>query len=230
MRRSGLFFISILFAAGVLVFAQNKSENEGRGEYRQTQDEEVKRQIEEIMKARDEMLKSMLDDSHFGDMEKRMQDMMKRFGDQDFHSDFFKDIQAGEDEWSEDDKYRILKLKVRQIKDRPLDIKIEKGVIKIKGEAETTVGKKGASYQKMMFQRSYSIPQDVDQNNPVFENNEKAGEVRIKFTKLGIGSSQKGPARTETTKEQSKQEQQIQEKKSDRIPLPPPVTEGGESL
>jgi HSP20 family molecular chaperone IbpA len=117
-------------------------------------------------------------------MEKRMLEMMKRFEDgafdQDFDSSsFFKNSNSFGYDWREDETYKILSLKVKQVKDRPLDIKIEKGMIKIKGSVEeNSSGKKYMS----QFERTYSIPHGVDEKNPEFEN--KEGEVLIKFKKI----------------------------------------------
>lgn len=149
----------------------------------QMEDEQrmMQKQIEEIMKHRQEMLRSLLNDDSFGDMEKQMQEMTKRFFDND---DFTSGNVVGEYNWNENEKYRILSLKVKQIKDQPLDIKIEKGQIKIKGDVEEV--SKNKAKTKIHFERMFSIPRDVDDKNPEFEN--KAGELLIKFKKKSISA------------------------------------------
>lgn len=159
----------------------------------QSYDEQFENQIKEVMKARDEMLKMLMDDSTSGAFEKRMQDIAKQFEKSGF--DAFGDNEAagvGEYDWVSTDTHKILKLKVKQVKDHPLDIKIEKGMIKIKGKVETTRGQGNQkSREQMSFENSFSLPTDVDQNSPEFEN--KEGEMLIKFKKL-VASKEKTPS------------------------------------
>jgi HSP20 family molecular chaperone IbpA len=174
-----LFFIIFSFN----LFAQNNQLTD--------QQKIVQKQIEEIMKHREEMFRSLLNDDNFGEMEKRMQEMTKHFFDNNSNlntQNFFGGTAFGEYNWLEDEKYRILSLKVKQIKDKPLDIKIEKGQIKIKGDVEASdeSGKfpkhsPSKKITKIHFEQTYSIPHDVDEKNPEFEN--KDGEVLIKFKK-----------------------------------------------
>lgn len=158
----------------------------------------MQKQIEEMMRRRNEMIKSLFnDDDNFDAMEKRMMDMMKRFDDDDFNlgaSSFFGGSVVGEYDWKEDEQYKTLSIKVKQIKDRPLDIKIEKGMIKIKGDVEEvlengSVKKKRIS--KVHFERSFSIPAGVDEKNPQFEN--KDGELLIKFKKIAKSNVKSSP-------------------------------------
>lgn len=147
--------------------------------------QEMEKQFEEIMKAREEMLRSLMDDSFSSDFEKRMQDMVKRFGGagMDFGFDHMEQYGMGESEWDESSSHRILKLKLTQMKDRPLDIKIQNGMIRIKGDAEVVTGPKNRQSKSIMkFERQFSLPSDVDQENPVFEN--MNGEMLIKFKKV----------------------------------------------
>ena len=153
--------------------------------------DEVQRQIEELMKAREEMFKSLLNDSGFQDFDKHFEDLMKNFEKSSFDqsSDMGGPV-IGEYDWRETDIYQIFVLKVRQIKDKPLDIKIEKGQIKLKGDVESIdedSSKKSKRISKVHFERTFSIPKDVDQTNPEFEN--KAGELLIKFKKLHVTKS-----------------------------------------
>lgn len=156
------------------------------------QDEQFQKQIEEIMKARAEMLKSLMDDN--GDMEQKMMEMMKRFSQQGglpgFDIGELEGPVVGEYDWITTDTQRILKIKVKQIKDKPLDIKIEKGMVKIKGDVESTQGTgKKKVVRKVNFERSFSLPDDVDQTNPEFEN--KDGEFLIKFKRLATAKFKK---------------------------------------
>ncbi|NOT77996.1 MAG: Hsp20/alpha crystallin family protein [Bacteriovoracaceae bacterium] len=152
-----------------------------------TNDEQLKRQIDEVMKARDEMLKSLMDDSFSGEFEKRMEDIMKRFGGIGPGNPFDKSdsLAIGSYNWEETPTEKILKIKVTQSKDQPLDIKIENGMISIKGIAETLSGTSANKIKsRMNFQKSFSLPTDIDQSNPEFKNNEKLGELWITFKKI----------------------------------------------
>lgn len=148
---------------------------------------DIDRQIEEIMKAREEMIKSLLNDSAFSQFDDNFDDMVKRFEQSNFSG--MPGMEAGpvvgEYDWRETETQKILALKVKQVKDKPLDIKIEKGQIKLKGDVESVSEnktKKSKRISKVHFERSFSIPEDVDQTNPEFEN--KGGEFLIKFKKL----------------------------------------------
>lgn len=171
-----LFLLTLFF--GLNVFAQTSQLN---------QDEQFQKQFEEIMKAREEMFNSLMDDSAFGDMEKHMLDMMKRFGGANSNPGFgMEDLEGpvvGEYDWVDTDTHKILQIKVKQIKNKPLDIKIEKGMINIKGDVEAVEGSgKNKLVKKTHFERSFSIPAEVDQTSPEFEN--KDGLMLIKFKRL----------------------------------------------
>lgn len=144
--------------------------------------DEMQKQIEEVMKARDEMLKMLIDDSNFQDMSSRMEKLMKDFGQEDFFSNLGEGDVVGEYEWKETKTHQILSLKVKQIKDRPLDIKIKGGKILMKGDVESQTAKENRkTITRVRFEREFSIPSGVDETNPEFEN--KKGELLIKFKK-----------------------------------------------
>lgn len=152
----------------------------------QSRPDQMQKQIEEIMKAREELLRSLMDGSNMGDFDKRMEEMMKRFGGisgLDSSFDAFDSPVVGEYDWQETENEKILKIKIKQVKDRPLDIKIEQGMIKIKGDVEATQGSGNNVVKRVMkFERSFSLPADIDQTNPVFEN--KKDDLLVKFKKL----------------------------------------------
>lgn len=154
--------------------------------------EDIDRQIEEIMKAREEMIKSLLNDSAFSNFDDRFDDLVKKFQQDSFGGMPGMDMGAvvGEYDWRETDTHQTLMLKVKQIKDKPLDIKIEKGQINLKGDVESVSenpSKKSKHISKVHFERSFSIPDGVDQTNPEFEN--KGGELLIKFKKLKVSKT-----------------------------------------
>ena len=147
----------------------------------------VQHQMEELMKAQQEMMNSLLDDSGFQNFDKHFEDLVKKFEQNDFSAGQGVGDEGdvvGEYDWRETLTHQILVLKVKQVKNKPLDIKIEKGQIKLKGDVESVDlnNPKSKSFTKVHFERSFSIPADVDQTTPEFEN--KSGELLIKFKKL----------------------------------------------
>lgn len=145
-------------------------------------------EIRSMMNARDELIKSLLDDDAFSQFDKRFNDLVKKFDDDNFSTTQGLQLGSvvGEYDWRETETQQILAIKVKQIKDRPLDIKIEKGFVHLKGDVEEILDypeRKGTKkISKVHFERSFSIPEGVDQTSPLFEN--KDGELLIKFKKL----------------------------------------------
>lgn len=154
--------------------------------------EEIDREIEAIMKARDEMIRSLLDDSAFSNFDDHFNNLVKKFEHDSFGVMPEQQMGAvvGEYDWRETETQQILVIKVKQIKDRPLDIKIEKGFVRLKGDVEEVQNypsRKGKKISKVHFERSFSIPDGVDQTAPEFEN--KDGELLIKFRKLTLSKA-----------------------------------------
>lgn len=193
MMKKIVFSLCLLFSSFSL-YAQN------------SQEDQFQKQIEEIMKAREEMFRSILDDSTMRDFESRMQEMMKRFNGPDFDLSDFESPVIGQYDWEVTETQKILKLKVKQAPGHPLDIKIEQGMIKIKGDVVATQGSgKNKVTRKSSFQRSFSLPDDIDQNNPEFEN--KDGEVWIKFKRLAPGAVSKKELKKKAPKNDAKTEE-----------------------
>ncbi|MBP9682633.1 MAG: Hsp20/alpha crystallin family protein [Bacteriovorax sp.] len=164
----------------------------------QTKQTDLDAQIKEIMKAREEMIRSLFNDSDFGSFDDRMDnhfsDLIKKFQQNGFGGMPQMEMGdvVGEYDWKETENDVTLVLKVAQIKDKPLDIKIEKGQIKLKGDVESVTqdaAKKSKRISKVHFERIFSIPEGVDQGNPEFEN--KQGELLIKFKKLNVVKGKK---------------------------------------
>ena len=153
--------------------------------FAQSRQDQFNRQLEEIMKAREEMLRALMDDSMSGGFEKRMEEIMKKFGNGgDFGFGQMEDPVVGEYDWLETDTHKILKIKIKQIKDKPLDIKIQNNEIKIKGEVESTeIQGKNKIVKKVKFERTFEMPDDIDKSSPEFENS-KDGFMQIKFKKI----------------------------------------------
>lgn len=153
----------------------------------QSRREELDAEIKAILKARDELMRSLLEEDSFSTFDKRFNDLIQKFEQDSFGS--MQGLQmggiVGEYDWRETPAHMILAIKVKQIKDKPLDIKIEKGFVRLKGDVEEVLdypGRKGGKkVSRVHFERSFSIPEGVDQTTPEFEN--KDGELLIKFKK-----------------------------------------------
>ena len=164
--------VFILFTLSFYSFAQTNEE------------QEVQLQMDQLRKVQDQMIKSMLDDTSFKDFDEQFKSLVKKFEQESYGSvggEVF-----GEYDWRETETQQILVLKVVQSKDKPLDIKIEKGQIKFKGDVQSVdvSNPKSRKSRAVHFERSFAIPAGVDQANPEFEN--KAGELLIKFKKLNV--------------------------------------------
>lgn len=145
-----------------------------------TRQDEFYQMIEEMRTRHREMIKSLMyDDVDFDSLFKQME---KSFDGRSFEDMFQGRINPiiGEYDWVNDGKFKILKLKVTQVKDKPLDIKIENQMIRIKGVVESLEpSESGKTKSVVQFERMFSLPDDVDATNPSFEN--KEGELLIKF-------------------------------------------------
>ncbi len=147
---------------------------------------EMQRQIESIIKARNAMIRSLLDDSNLGGLDKHFEDLLKNFdidNIENFGTNNLNPV-VGEYDWRDFDNEVIFVLKVKQIKDKPLDIKIEKGMIRIKGDVQVVSQNETKNIKKkakVHFERSFIIPNGVDETSPEFET--KSGELLIKFKK-----------------------------------------------
>lgn len=145
-----------------------------------TRQDEFYQMIEEMRARHREMIKSLMyDDVDFDSLFKQME---KSFEGRSFEDMFQGRVNpiVGEYDWIKEGNFKILKLKVVQVKDKPLDIKIENQTLKIKGVVESIEPtQNGKTKSIVQFERLFSLPEDVDSTNPSFEN--KAGELLIKF-------------------------------------------------
>ncbi len=150
--------------------------------FAQSSDQEFRKMLEDMQKRHREFLNSFFSDD--ADMGSLFDQMDKNFSD-DFGL-FFKDINnpvVGSYDWVEDANFKILKIKITPVKDKPLDIKVENHQIKIKGLVENqNENKKVKEKTIVTFERVFSLPEDIDETNPKFENTN--GEYLIKFPKL----------------------------------------------
>lgn len=185
------------------------------------QSRNIDKEFEEIMKRRDEIFRSLFNDDVYKEFDQQMEKMLEEFTKAGLNFDrrMFKGGVAGEYDWVETETHKILKLKVTQIKDKPLDIKIEKGMIRVKGEVEEVLevnpeaskssNQKKKSVSRIHFENAFSLPNDVDQRNAEFEN--KEGELLIKFKKLKKTKPLKNESITIPSSPKSNEE---------RVPLP----------
>lgn len=179
--------------------------------------EEMRKQIEEIMKARDEMFRSLFDDSGFGHsgMDQRMEEMIKRFDNWPNFGDEQMDLGSSfsDSSWTQTNTHRVLTIKVKQIKDRPLDIKINNGMITLKGDTELEMGGRKSI---MKFERSFSIPKDVDEANPEFGNLSDQIIIKFKFKNLS-----KAPSKQNKSGDKAPLKTPAPDPKNERIPIGP---------
>ena len=163
----------------------------------------IEQQLQELMKARAEMIRSLMDDSSFDNFDKHFEDIAKQF-ELDPSSGFSNvdgmgDV-VGEYDWLENETHKIFVLKVKQIKDKPLDIKIEKGQIKLKGDVESVNSDKtNKRVTKVHFERTFEIPEGVDQATPDFLNN--GAELLIRFKKIHPASIKAAPQKSKLPKD-----------------------------
>lgn len=180
LKKVRIFFWGLFFLCGPVISQTKDFESKDLAPSRQ---DEFYKMIEEMRARHREMMKGLLSDGQdFGALFKEME---KRLDSQGFGDVFDQRMNpvVGEYDWLEDEKSRTLKLKVIQIKDKPLDIKIEKRMLSIKGNVESVHDSpQGKSKSIVHFERSFSIPDDVDAEKPSFDN--KEGEFYIRFPKL----------------------------------------------
>lgn len=184
--------------------------------------------MEEFMKMRKEMFDSIMSDSFNGDdFEGRVMEMMKQMDQQmgqgkaiDSWPNISDSFNLGGANWTESETHRVLTVKVKQIKDKPLDIKIQNGMVTLKGQTESVAGN---SKSISNFQKSYSIPSDVDQTNPEFENS--TDQILIKFKKLNQSKTIKKKVIESTPKKPIKEAAPSQ--KEERFPIGPGDSEMG---
>lgn len=126
------------------------------------------------------------DDFFQGDssLQKRLNQLLHGFGNIEFDRD--RDYK-----WKETPKERILELKFVPVKDSPVDIKVTKDKITIKGKSESkqkTIvnGKVQELISIINFDKSLSVPADVDGNKAIIE--EMKGGIRIRLPKKHVMS------------------------------------------
>lgn len=214
-KKAFILLLGLFFLNGP-TFAQASGSGSKDNDIPSRQDEFYK-MIEDMRARHREMMKGLLnDDQDFGSLFKQMEERLNAQGFGDVFSDRFNPI-VGEYDWLEDENSRTLKLKVTQIKDKPLDIKIEKRMLSVKGNVESVQETpNGKSKSIVHFERSFSIPDDVDAENPSFEN--KGGEFHVRFPKLKNALLKKVPSPKPT-------KPNLPSADEERIPLTPEATD-----
>jgi HSP20 family molecular chaperone IbpA len=170
--------------------------------------------LEKIKRDR-QVIEKMLGGGLFKQFDKQLEDMLKQFDDgfyKQFETDmnkFFEDknfdkifknanpyqfMDLGDTKWIETPKERILIFKLDVSKETPLDIKIEKGKVKFKGQAlkQTTWMENGKIIQgkkAIQFEREVMIPSDVRHDQAKFD--KKEGNILIKFPKKYVFTPKK---------------------------------------
>lgn len=165
---------------------------------------------EQMLKDRERILK-LLDSQDLMQMHKEMRELMDQFHTEDLSIDqFFQDdhfdrfmdrfgpmmnLDEGGHKWLETPTHRILILQQELDSKSPLDINIEDGKIKIKGEiVKDTLNEQGSSSVRSVIRRSFSqtlpLPDDVDGNKAMVEH--KDGRLQIKFPKKSSAGLKSG--------------------------------------
>jgi len=175
---------------------------------------------------RDKMMRDLMNGDQFdlNQIEKRMRDMMKDFDEDDFFSRgsaFFPRESVTKMEWVEENDELVLHLKAKLKKNAPLDIKIENGLIKIKGEGQTDDAKSPASQHRMIFERQMTLPAGIDASNPKYETTDTG--IKIRFKKLKETTNLKRSVVPSLPKNRAPQIQQIEkeieeENEAERVP------------
>lgn len=126
-------------------------------------------------------------ESEFQRMRERIMQMDQLFDDRSFAPGFVNndnDVLISE---REDDKYKYIDIESKNMNPETMKINIKDGMISISGEikkiSENEIdGRKSYSEFISTFQRSFNIPDGVDQSKADFEKNSK--KVTIKFPKI----------------------------------------------
>jgi HSP20 family molecular chaperone IbpA len=157
-------------------------------------------QMEELMRKQLDRMNKLMEES-FNDFErfdKLMDDFRKDFfqgakrsgGDFGGLLDQFNNLnfdRKREYHWEETENERILYFKIKPLKDDPIDIKVDKDIVKISGKTETindVIVNGKVEQQKMIvqFNRTFSVPSDCDGSATKIEKDKEG--IRLRFPKL----------------------------------------------
>ena len=191
-------YFYFIFSISIFIFCFNVySETNSPKKNFQGNAATIEQQLQELMKARADMIRSLMDDSSFDNFDKHFEDIAKQFEldpTSGFGNDQMGDV-VGEYDWRENETHKIFVLNVKQIKDKPLDIKIEKGQIKLKGDVESVNSDKASKrVSRVHFERTFEIPEGVDQATPDFLNN--GAELLIRFKKIHPATTKSLPQKS----------------------------------
>ncbi len=202
-------------SAQTKVNSQTKKQQISKEDWQKKQDEIQKSLRYKLNKQRDQM-KGLMGQSSFQMYDQILEDMVKRmeksFNDLDMDtfdqkvlSDINKFFKSGQlkgltspinpfgqlglddfHKWSETENMRVLELNLTPLKDAPMDIKIEKHLIKVSGKFIIEKKNKSASgnrYSQRMISidKSFNIPEDCDISKVRFEN--KNNKILVIFPK-----------------------------------------------
>lgn len=172
------FFLIFLFSFSV--FAQAPSPSPSQKQYLNLRDK--------LFRDLQMFERTFQNDSDFLDLEKEMRKMLQdqlrgSLSDEDIQEllDPGSKTQAQSSAdlvWDETESSRILKVKIKMPKDQPLDIKIEKNLIKISGKIKRANPQSHYSLSQIL-----SVPQDCDSTQAKIEV-DKEGYPVISFPKL----------------------------------------------
>jgi hypothetical protein len=150
------------------------------------------KQVRKQMQRHQELFDSFMTDD-FGSIEKKFQKIFKEMGQDDFfgEDDFgklfkgrlghFNRPKFAKFEWKDYPRKKVLILIIPNSKDKAIDLKVEKGFVKISAK---TKGKSKVSKSEKIEQQ-ISIPGGLNQKTPIFKNVGK--NFHIEFSKLYPG-------------------------------------------
>ncbi len=231
MKNKILPFLFIFTFGMEKVFSQDQNKKITPGPSLKLKKEQKMNHLKDELAKNREKIRELLGVDMLGDVSKRFEELMEKFHGNDMGSFFdddnfnqflddwdpFVGLSQGSSHWMETPKERILILKYKAPKDSPVDIKIEKGKIQIRGSTEE-VSESGGIKSKSVssFNQLYTIPSDVDGARATFEN--KNGEILIKFPKKNPG---KMAVEGESPKAQNRPTAKEEEKDNGPTPLVP---------
>lgn len=182
-------------------------------------------QIHEQMQRQLELMRKMMDEA-FGGQDQGLDKMFDQFHRDFFDDDFFQDPFFGprsrdlfekfEDmefdyqrdyRWDENDNERILTFKFKPLKDTPIDIKVTKDTVTIKGKVKIErsndeLNNRLKSISIKEFHKTIPVPQDCEGSKAKIEQTKEG--IRIRIPKIGKAQSRVKPKATRKPLEEKK--------------------------
>lgn len=198
MNKLKYFVIFFSFALSFFALAQKPQDSkpDQRPNLQQQQRQQMEKMFEEFFEGDSFKMMQERMETLFQQMEKDMQKYHSLFDDEHLNnflrdSGLFTELNHGQHNWIETKDQRILVLKVEGQEDSPLEITVENGKVQVKGKVKIENIEEGPqgvtkSVSVKEIHKIYLIPEDCDPSSVEIEN--KAGEILVKFSKMGDGN------------------------------------------